>query len=294
MRSLALYIDGHDPPTSKRLLDELEVGVVCDQLAEDLYLYECLAVALRKINQSYIRARSEVVELQAERTSLEAERDEAWLMAESLERELVESKHLAPLRRMIPCRPNLRARRVARLGRPPVLDPPIETHIQTKHASLGRSSTSSMRYHSILFRAHRRPPRHLSISRTPTRAAATSCPRPAGPNLSAFSRGRVRALALPWTGSEVVGVTTPSATSHDLYVAQNELLTMLGLSYKEYGFKDSSSRSYSECESPPAVPSSPPGGGAGGVFAARMSGPPSSFHRPSSRGKLFRSSSDQR
>jgi hypothetical protein len=83
MRSLALYIDGHDPPTSKRLLDELEdVGVVCDQLAEDLYLVgdqlsqisrlrdihstSALAVALRKINQSYIRARSEVVELQAE------------------------------------------------------------------------------------------------------------------------------------------------------------------------------------------------------------------------------------
>lgn len=83
MRSLALYIDGHDPPTSRRLMDELEdVGVVCDQLAEDLYLVgdqlsqisrlrdvhntSALAVALRKINGSYIRARSEVVELQAE------------------------------------------------------------------------------------------------------------------------------------------------------------------------------------------------------------------------------------
>lgn len=83
MRSLSLYIDGHDPPTSRRLMDELEdVGNVCDQLAEDLYLVgdqlsqisrlrdvhctSALAVALRKINGSYIRARSEVVELQAE------------------------------------------------------------------------------------------------------------------------------------------------------------------------------------------------------------------------------------
>ncbi|KAF8688464.1 hypothetical protein RHS03_09584, partial [Rhizoctonia solani] len=324
MRSLALYIDGHDPPTSKRLLDELEdVGVVCDQLAEDLYLVgdqlsqiarlrdvhstSALAVALRKINQSYIRARSEVVELQAERTSLEAERDEAWLMAESLERELVESKHLAPPTSddsVSSKPPSSDESRVSAARRSSIRQSKLTFRRSMRRSA--RSSTSSMRYHSILFP---RPPTSTSpfIDFSHPDSSSGDFVPPVPPvnltkHLSSFEPSRPESIGVlpagayalslsPGPGSEVVGVTTPSATSHDLYVAQNELLTMLGLSYKEYGFKIRP-RSYSECESPPAVPSSPPGG-AGGVFAARMSGPPSSFHRPSSRGKLFRSSSDQ-
>ncbi|QRW25941.1 hypothetical protein RhiXN_11018 [Rhizoctonia solani] len=292
--------------SSCRLLDELEdVGVVCDQLAEDLYLVgdqlsqiarlrdvhstSALAVALRKINQSYIRARSEVVELQAERTSLEAERDEAGSWPSPSSASSSNPNTSRRLRRMIPCRPNLRARTSRAMRRS------------------ARSSTSSMRYHSILFP---RPPTSTSpfIDFSHPDSSSGDLVPPVPPvnltkHLSSFEPSRPESIGVlpagayalslsPGPGSEVVGVTTPSATSHDLYVAQNELLTMLGLSYKEYGFKIRP-RSYSECESPPAVPSSPPGGGAGGVFAARMSGPPSSFHRPSSRGKLFRSSSDQ-
>ncbi|CAE6497092.1 unnamed protein product [Rhizoctonia solani] len=313
MRSLALYIDGHDPPTSKRLLDELEdVGVVCDQLAEDLYLVgdqlsqiarlrdvhhtSALAVALRKINQSYIRARSEVVELQAERTSLEAERDEAWLMAESLERELVESKlHSDDSSHSIKP-PSSDESRVSAARRSSVRQSKLSLRRSLRRSA--RSSTqsaSSMRYHSIIFpRPPTTGPPLIDLPAVPPQAdtSAEFVPPvpPVNKHLSSYEPSRpesigvlpsgVYALSPTAAGSEVVGVTTPSAASHDLYVAQHELLKMLGLSYKEYGFKIRP-RSYSDCESVPGSPE------------ARLSGAPSSFHRPSSRGKLLRSTSDQ-
>lgn len=227
MRSLALYIDGHDPPTSRRLLDDLDdVGAVCDQLAEDLYLVgdqlaqiahlrdvhhtSALAVALRKINQSYIRARAEVVDLETQvsvgyqlfiylfvqRDVLAAERDEAWLMAESLEREL----EAGPSRVEAARRSSVRQSKMIR---------------KSLRRSM-RSSTSSMRYHSIVFP---RPPDTLLA------------PEPSRP--------------------ESVCVLPPSPTtpSHDLFVAQSELLNMLGLSYTEYGFKIRP-RSYSDSPAP--------------------------------------------
>ncbi|KAH7337593.1 hypothetical protein B0J17DRAFT_431967 [Rhizoctonia solani] len=311
MRSLALYIDGHDPPTSKRLLDELEdVGVVCDQLAEDLYLVgdqlgqisklrdihntSALAVALRKINQSYIRARSEVVELQAERTSLEAERDEAWLMAESLERELVESK-LVPnsddsSTSIKP--PSSDESRVSAARRSSVRQSKLSLKRSLRRSA--RSSTQSgcsMRYHSIVFpKPPTTAPPFIDLPQPETSTEFVPPVPPVSKHLSSFEPSRpesisvlpsgVYALSPTGAGSEVVGVTTPSATSHDLYVAQNDLLKMLGLSYKEYGFKIRP-RSYSDCESVPGSPE------------ARLSAAPSSFHRPGSRGKLFRSTSDQ-
>ncbi|CAE6429899.1 unnamed protein product [Rhizoctonia solani] len=319
MRSLALYIDGHDPPTSKRLLDELEdVGVVCDQLAEDLYLVgdqlgqisklrdihntSALAVALRKINQSYIRARSEVVELQAERTSLEAERDEAWLMAESLERELVESKHLAPptsddsSTSIKP--PSSDESRVSAARRSSVRQSKLSLKRSLRRSA--RSSTqsgSSMRYHSILFpKPPTTAPPFIDLLAQPD-TSTDFVPPPVPPvskHLSSFEPSRPESISvLPSgvyalsptgaAGSEVVGVTTPSATSHDLYVAQNDLLKMLGLSYKEYGFKIRP-RSYSDCDSVPGSPE---------ARLSAVAAAPSAFHRPGSRGKLFRSSSDQ-
>ncbi|CAE6479169.1 unnamed protein product [Rhizoctonia solani] len=296
MRSLALYIDGHDPPTSKRLLDELEdVGVVCDQLAEDLYLVgdqlgqiarlrdvhhtSALAVALRKINQSYIRARSEVVELQAERTSLEAERDEAWLMAESLERELVESKHLAPDDSSKP--PSSDESRVSAARRSSVRQSKLSLRRSLRRSA--RSSTqsgNSMRYHSIIFP---RPPTTAPSCVDLAPDSSSNDPVPPVPpvtkHLGSIEPSRPESVSVLPSGiyalspTPVVGVTTPSAASHELYVAQNELLKMLGLSYKEYGFK-LRPRSYSDCESVPASPE------------ARMA-------RPTSRGKLLRSTSDQ-
>ncbi|EUC61362.1 hypothetical protein RSOL_392380 [Rhizoctonia solani AG-3 Rhs1AP] len=294
MRSLALYIDGHDPPTSKRLLDELEdVGVVCDQLAEDLYLVgdqlgqiarlrdvhhtSALAVALRKINQSYIRARSEVVELQAERTSLEAERDEAWLMAESLERELVESKppEITP--------PSSDESRVSAARRSSVRQSKLSLRRSLRRSA--RSSTqsgNSMRYHSIIF--PRPPTTTVSsfVDLAPPRPDTNNelvppVPPVTNKHLGSYEPSRPESSSVLPSGMYALSPATPSAASHDLYVAQDELLKMLGLSYKEYGFK-LRPRSYSDCES--SVPASP---------EAKLTRP------TSSRGGklLLRSTSDQ-
>ncbi|KAG8744539.1 hypothetical protein FRC10_009991 [Ceratobasidium sp. 414] len=305
MRSLTLYIDGHDPPTSRRLMDELEdVGNVCDQLAEDLYLVgdqlaqisrlrdvhstSALAVALRKINGSYIRARSEVVELQAEKDALEAERDQAWMLAESLERELAEARQAS----------QGESSRVSAARKSSLRQSKLSLRPSVRRSVRSSTSGASMRFHGIAFP---RPPSSTHASAVVADPANTSGefvpPVPPVPtpskHLSTFEPSRPESIGVlpasayaqslspgPGAGESysVLSVPTPSATSHDLHTAQSELLKMLGLSYKEYGFRIRP-RSYSDggspMSSPPGSPSSPPS----------TTGP---------RGKLLRaSSSDQ-
>ncbi|KAG9085063.1 hypothetical protein FRC06_003750 [Ceratobasidium sp. 370] len=302
MRSLTLYIDGHDPPTSRRLMDELEdVGNVCDQLAEDLYLVgdqlaqisrlrdvhstSALAVALRKINGSYIRARSEVVELQAEKDALEAERDQAWRLAESLERELAEARQAS----------QGESSRVSAARKSSVRQSKLSLRPSVRRSVRSSTSGASMRYHGIAFP---RPPTSTHAPLAVADPANTSGefvppvpPVPTPGHLSTFEPSRPESISVlpassyaqslsPGPGGEsysVLSVPTPSATSHDLHTAQSELLKMLGLSYKEYGFRIRP-RSYSDSGSP-------------------MSSPPGSPRLPLSasgpRGRLLRSTSDQ-
>ncbi|QRW13514.1 Nascent polypeptide-associated complex subunit alpha, muscle-specific form [Ceratobasidium sp. AG-Ba] len=306
MRSLALYIDGHDPPTSRRLMDELEdVGNVCDQLAEDLYLVgdqlsqisklrdvhstSALAVALRKINGSYIRARSEVVELQAEKDALEAERDQAWMLAESLERELAEARQGQ----------GETSSRVSAARKSSVRQSKLSLRPSVRRSARSSTSGGSMRYHGIVF--PRPPSTHGQVPTVVADSANTSGefipPVPPVPtpskHLSTFEPSRPESIGVLPSGAyaqlspvaaagpneqySVLSVPTPSATSHELYTAQSELLKMLGLSYTEYGFRIRP-RSYSDSGSPV---SSPPGS---------PSLPPSAY---GPRGKLLRSTSDQ-
>ncbi|QRV84928.1 Nascent polypeptide-associated complex subunit alpha, muscle-specific form [Ceratobasidium sp. AG-Ba] len=163
MRSLALYIDGHDPPTSRRLMDELEdVGNVCDQLAEDLYLYECARGRLRKINGSYIRARSEVVELQAEKDALEAERDQAWMLAESLERELAEARQGQ----------GETSSRVSAARKSSVRQSKLSLRPSVRRSARSSTSGGSMRYHGIVF--PRPPSTHGQVPTVVADSANTS------------------------------------------------------------------------------------------------------------------------
>ncbi|KAG8775203.1 hypothetical protein FRC12_001614 [Ceratobasidium sp. 428] len=309
MRSLALYIDGHDPPTSRRLMDELEdVGNVCDQLAEDLYLVgdqlaqisrlrdvhstSALAVALRKINGSFIRARSEVVELQAEKDALEAERDQAWMLAESLERELAEARQGEQ---------SESSSRVSAARKSSVRQSKLSLRPSVRRSARSSVSGGSMRYHGIVF--PRPPSTHAPAAAadsantsvefvppvppvpTPSKRLSTFEPSrpesisvlPASSYAQSLSPGPVGAGGGNGESFSVLSVPTPSATSHDLYTAQSELLKMLGLSYTEYGFRIRP-RSYSDGGSPV---SSPPGS---------PSLPPSAY---GPRGKLLRSTSDQ-
>ncbi|KAG9083327.1 hypothetical protein FRC07_013946 [Ceratobasidium sp. 392] len=313
MRSLALYIDGHDPPTSRRLMDELEdVGNVCDQLAEDLYLVgdqlaqisklrdvhstSALAVALRKINGSYIRARSEVVELQAEKDALEAERDQAWMLAESLERELAEARLQAGGGDQ-----SETASRVSAARKSSLRQSKLSLRPSVRRSARSSISGGSMRYHGIVF--PRPPSTHAPavVADSANTSAEFVPPVPPVPTpskrLSTFEPSRPESIGVLPPGLDVqslspgpaggatggngepysvLSVPTPSATSHDLYTAQSELLKMLGLSYTEYGFRIRP-RSYSDTSSPPGSPNVAPL-------------PPSAY---GTRGKLFRSSSDQ-
>ncbi|CCA72943.1 hypothetical protein PIIN_06898 [Serendipita indica DSM 11827] len=102
---------GSNSPSASmaRLLDELrEVGIKADKVCEELYnvcdqinqmhaLQDChassaLAMALRKINASYLKSTAEATDMKAQIVYLTGEREEAWAMAESLEKELNEVK----------------------------------------------------------------------------------------------------------------------------------------------------------------------------------------------------------
>ncbi|KAG8932641.1 hypothetical protein FRC02_000817 [Tulasnella sp. 418] len=113
MRSLAFYIDGSDPETAARLMDELtELSEACDQLSEQLFqvtdqlaqisqlkerhFSSALSMALRKLNSSLIRSKGEVIDLQLQLAMVEAERDEAWSTAEAIEKELEGGKSKSP------------------------------------------------------------------------------------------------------------------------------------------------------------------------------------------------------
>ena len=102
---------GSNSPSASmaRLFDELrDVGIKADKVCEELYnvcdqisqmreLQEChaasaLAMALRKINASYLKSTAEVTDMKAQIVYLTSEREEAWAMAESLEKELIKVK----------------------------------------------------------------------------------------------------------------------------------------------------------------------------------------------------------
>ncbi|KAG8807287.1 hypothetical protein FRC17_004533, partial [Serendipita sp. 399] len=97
------------PPSLPKLLDELrEVGIRTDQITEELYgvcdqiaqmhalqdnhSASALAMALRKINASYLKGTAEVTDMKAQLACLTGEREDAWAMADSLEKEVNELK----------------------------------------------------------------------------------------------------------------------------------------------------------------------------------------------------------
>ncbi|KAG9047564.1 hypothetical protein FS837_001968 [Tulasnella sp. UAMH 9824] len=105
LRSLPLYIDGTDPETSARLIKQLEECTeACDKLSEELYQVtdqfgqltevtlrhdaSALSLGIQRLNRSYKEVRGAKIGVQLELTTVEAERDEAWALAEELEQKL--------------------------------------------------------------------------------------------------------------------------------------------------------------------------------------------------------------
>ncbi|KIO30786.1 hypothetical protein M407DRAFT_20111 [Tulasnella calospora MUT 4182] len=105
LRSLPLYIDGTDPETAGRLIKQLEECTeACDELSEELYQVtdqfgqltevtlrhdaSALSLGIQRLNRSYKEIRGTKIGLQLDLTTVEAERDEAWALAEELEQKL--------------------------------------------------------------------------------------------------------------------------------------------------------------------------------------------------------------
>ncbi|KAG8881833.1 hypothetical protein FRB98_004102 [Tulasnella sp. 332] len=111
-RSLALHIEGADTDKARKLTEDLvESTEACDRLSQELFQVadqlaqmtqlvqrhssSALSMGLRKLNTSYVKAKGESIDQQLQLAMLEAERDEAWRLAETLERELNQLKDRA-------------------------------------------------------------------------------------------------------------------------------------------------------------------------------------------------------
>lgn len=104
LATLASHVDGtlhEDPSASLRIINELrDVSVVLDRLAEDLHSVDeqvsqltslrdihdasALAMAIRKLNASFLKQLAVSDALRSQVLALEAERDDAWQQAEKV------------------------------------------------------------------------------------------------------------------------------------------------------------------------------------------------------------------
>ncbi|KAG8976907.1 hypothetical protein FRC05_002844 [Tulasnella sp. 425] len=289
LRSLNLYVDGSDPETAKRLADELaESSVACDRLTEELFQVtdqlaqmnqvtqrhnsSALSMALRKLNTSYIKARGETIDAQLNLAMMEAERDEGWAVAESVERELNHYKQkygvaddflASPLPSHAP--PSSWTSRSPGSSR---VSAARKTSVRASKASLrmskrsARSSASSgVRFGPII------PPSSSSSgsasggSRATSRvlddgSSAKSPSVPPVPSLKASRRTSDRSFS-SYSHSHnshsrrasIAG--TPSTASRAMAQAQTELFEMLGIPHEDIERQgDARRRSYSAPSSP--------------------------------------------
>ncbi|KAG8770770.1 hypothetical protein FRC12_004064 [Ceratobasidium sp. 428] len=222
IHSLALYMNGHDPSTSRRLMDKPENA---SNLAKGSH-----PVGDRLAQVSRLR------ELQVERDTLEAARDQAWMLTKSPERELAEvcqgEQNESSLRVSAACNSSVRQSKSSLHPRSArssisggsmwyhriVFPRPPSTHAP---AAVADSANTSVEFDPPI------PPVLIASKRLSTADSSSSCaqslwPGPAGGNGESLS---------------VLSVPTPSATSHNLYTAQSELLKMLGLSHTKYSFR---------------------------------------------------------
>lgn len=306
MRSLALYIDGSDVDTARRLSDELsQASVTCDQLCEDLFLVtdqlsqiarlrdnhssSALAMALRKLNTSFIRSTGEVCDLTIQLATLEAERDEAWLTAEAVERELDELQQqyanmAAPLGPLLPPPPasslSVPMPVPVPVSAPVPLPPLVPSNSTPTRSDSARSSNRSSRVSAARKTSTRASKASLRMSTSAPRSARLSVGSfrylfPQSPGLSVFSgvsddvppvpqvptnlssenlRSRFRVDSTTTTSRFV---STPSSASRAMISAQNDLLEMLGMSLYDLTGKPERRRSFSDVGHPEVTPFSP-------------------------------------
>ncbi|KZO94718.1 hypothetical protein CALVIDRAFT_599778 [Calocera viscosa TUFC12733] len=168
-----------DPDSVQRLASELaEENALSDQLADELYIIgdqlsqlarlrdahcsSALSMALRKLNSSLIRAKAEVLELQTKAGQLEAEREEAWAVAESVEHQLNNLRQ--QLEEMTQSKADLsvdegalsrsasaRSSRVSAARKASLRASKASLRLSAGRSKSMRSSSSSVRYTSIIW-----------------------------------------------------------------------------------------------------------------------------------------------
>jgi len=308
-RSLGALLGKSDAPgsglgasqvvTAAKLVEELQdIANKSDQISEELYMVSdqisqlrallgthsesALAMALRKINTSFIKASAETADLKSQMANLTAEREDAWAMADSLERELNVAKNSQLKKEQVlkdaesPVTKESR-KRVANT----VDDVPMNARrVFAARKLSARRSRANLR---SIYTATTSPAPFSSALYTngsiqsyyEAQLSGNSVPRlpvldSAGPPQSADPRNR----RLSRRSESFSG--TPSSSSKALVDAQNELLQILGVPVRGMtggGFRRT--RSFSDAGHRASMfPPSPPSDGL-------MPAPPGSSHRES-------------
>ncbi|PVG04013.1 hypothetical protein CPB86DRAFT_822004 [Serendipita vermifera] len=110
LKSLSALSEGtvNGSVAAKLVEDLMDIGIKSDQIGEEMYVVSdqisqlralqeshsasALAMALRKINSSFIKLQAEAADLKSQVADVTAEREDAWAMADTLEKELNEVK----------------------------------------------------------------------------------------------------------------------------------------------------------------------------------------------------------
>ena len=274
MRSLDLYIDGSDPTTARRLLNDLrdvsalceslshQLHVVIDQLAQinalrEQHLSSALIMALHKLNAGFLRSSSEVEDLKTRLAKAQAESEDGWNKALELEGELdllrnqidnsLDGSVADDAMSLKGYPSNGRMSRVSQARKSSAR----VSKASLRHYSRGspRSSTHSMRFASLVF--PRPPPtfppsyaNSSPLPPVPTLPFDVASPSIAHPSQRSLQReSAISRLAPPTTA-----LSTPSSAALALMQAQNEVLEMLGLSAIEIDNMPRHRRSHSQPE----------------------------------------------
>jgi hypothetical protein len=262
----SLYAEGNDVQMQTRPSPELiEVSLACDQLTEELFRVmdelqqlnklrdvhsaSALAMALRKLNSSFLKQTTDMQELSKHVTHLEAERDDAWATAERVEQDLVklQTKMESHNGLSTPGSASNRSSRVSAARKTSIRASKASLRI-SRGARSSHSSTSSQRLSAF------GPPGPLPpvppvprIAYTPSSQALwLNTDIPSATAGSPYSMSVSSALA-----------NSPTAESRALAEAQNELYNMLGISRADLRrTRSAKTRPVSEL-SPNSLPGSP-------------------------------------
>ena len=236
------------PGHAHRLLEDLsEIAAMMDHLSEELHSADtqlahldsltqvhtssALAVALRKLNTSFLKQMTENEDIRNDLFSVEAERDEAWLQAERIAIELDQL-----------------AARVENTSSP--ITSNRSSRVSAHRKSLALASKAGLKI------PKRQPSKRLSLRVTPSSTAFSS------PFVSPSSSSKGARPGKPTNKqpgpistessslSPPVPVYSPSSTTRALIQAQDELYTMLGLSAPGTGLQRSRSWTSLSASSP--------------------------------------------